>query len=116
MDSGGNVDILGFRVVVEFSANRLLARVGGKAGGVEGSTWSGGVGHVDGSGSDTTGAEASEEGSTIVLLRYGHLGRVYLEGVEDGRGSTKGREQGGGRLEEIEGEERERMSGVTDVG
>lgn len=75
------------------------------------------MGHVDGSGSDTTGAEASEEGSTIVLLRNGHLGRVYLEGVEDGRGSTKGREQGGGRLEEIEeGEERKRMSDVTDVG
>ena len=77
------------------------------------------MGHVDGSGSDTTGAEASEKGSTIVLLRNGHLGRVYLEGVEDGRGSTKGREQGGGRLEEIEeGEERKRMSDgdVTDVG
>jgi hypothetical protein len=98
VDSARSVDILGFRAVVEFSANRLLAGVGGKTGDVEGSTWGGGVGHVDGSGSDTTGAEASEEGSTIVLLRYGHLGRVYLEGAEDGRGSTKGQEQGGGRV------------------
>jgi len=67
-----NVDVLGFRVVVEFLINRLFAGVGGKTGEIEGSTWSGGVGHVGGSGTDTTGTKTSEEGSTVVLLRYGH--------------------------------------------
>ena len=67
-----NVDVLGFRVVVEFLINRLFAGVGGKTGEIEGSTWSGGVGHVGGSGTDTAGAKTSEERSTVVLLRYGH--------------------------------------------
>lgn len=68
VDPVRNVDVLDFRVVVEFFINRLFAGVGGKPRDVEGSTRSGSVGHVDGSGTNTAGAKASEEGSTVVLL------------------------------------------------
>ena len=74
-----NIDVLSFRVVVEFFINRLFAGVGGKTGEVEGGTRSGGVGHVGGSRADTAGAKTSEEGSTVVLVRYGHLKGIGRE-------------------------------------
>lgn len=74
-----NIDILGFRAVIEFFIDLLVAGEGGKTGDVEGSAWSGGVGHVGGSGADTAGAETSKEGSTVVLLRDGHLEGIGRE-------------------------------------
>ena len=64
----GSVDVLSFRIIVVFFIDLLVAGVGGETGDVEGSTWSGGVGHVGGSGADTAGAKTSEEGSTVALL------------------------------------------------
>jgi hypothetical protein len=93
-----NVDVLGFRVVLGF----LVVR--GKTGEVESSPGSGGVGNVGGTGADTARAEASEEGSTVCLVRNGHLGEIggkraiCLEGAEGGRNCTRSREQGGGRV------------------
>ena len=129
MDAVRNVNVLDFRIVVEFFIHRLFAGVGSKTGDIEGSTRSGGVGHVGGIGADTAGAKTSEEGSTVVLLRYGHRRGiegsagglvVYLKGAEDGSSSTRGGEQEGERLDAKEGEEtrreRKRLRGVTDVG
>jgi hypothetical protein len=53
----------------------------------------GGVGHVGGSGADTASTKSSEEGSTVVLLGDGHLGRESGErvgGLFSGRGSRAG--------------------------
>jgi len=71
VDSVGNVNVLDLGVVVkvEFLLNRLVAGVGCKTGEIEGSTRSSCVGHVGGSGADTAGAKAREEGSAVVLLR-----------------------------------------------
>jgi hypothetical protein len=75
----GNVEILGFRVVVELFVNWLVAGEGGKTGDVEGGAWSGGVGHIGGRGADTAGAEAGEEGGAVVLLGDGHLEGIGRE-------------------------------------
>lgn len=93
-----DVDVLGFRVVVEFLINRLFAGVGGKTGETEGSTRSGGVGHVGGSGTDAAGAKTSEEGSTVVLLRYGHR-----EGIERECGRLGGLLKGWRRRKKFHG-------------
>jgi hypothetical protein len=62
----GNVDVLRFRVVLG------LFIVRGKTGEAESSARGGGVGDVGGIGANTAGAKTSEEGSTVVLVRYGH--------------------------------------------
>jgi hypothetical protein len=91
--SVGKVDVLGFRVVLGF----LIVR--GKTGEVESSAWGGSVGDVVGTGANTASAKASEEGSTVVLMRNSHLGwigrerAIYLKGEGDGRDWTRGREQ-----------------------
>lgn len=82
MDPVRNVDVLGFMVVVELLVNWLVARKGRKTGDVEGGAWSGSVGHIGGSGADTAGAKAREEGSTVVLLGDSHL--TEIEGSEGG--------------------------------
>lgn len=74
MNSGRDVDVLGLRGVV-FE----LFVVWSKTRKVESCTWSGGVGNVGGSGANTAGAKASEEGGAVVLLRYGHLGWIGVE-------------------------------------
>ena len=79
MNTVRNVDVLSFRVVVEFFINRLFAGVGGETGDIKGSTRSGGVGDVGGSGTDTASAKTREEGSTVVLLRYGHRKGIERE-------------------------------------
>jgi hypothetical protein len=79
VDAVRKVDVLGFRVVVEFFVNRLFAGVRSVTGEIEGSTRSGGVWHVGGSGADTAGAKTSEERSTVVLVRYGHRKRIERE-------------------------------------
>ena len=68
-----NEDVLDLRVVVELFINLLVAREGGKTGDVEGGAWSGGVGHIGGSGADAAGAKTGEEGGAVVLLGDGHL-------------------------------------------
>ena len=105
----GNEDVLGFRVVVEFLINLLVAREGGKTGDVEGSAWGGGVGHIGGSGADAAGAKTREEGGAVVLVGDSHLGgsggrlvglfketervprRVESKTGRERRGETKGR-------------------------
>lgn len=71
--SGRNVDVLGFRVVLGFFIVR------GKTGKVESSARSGGVGNVGRTRTDTAGAKSSEEGSTVVLVRYSHMGGIGRE-------------------------------------
>ena len=93
VDRIGKIEVLGLRVVVEFFIDRLVAGVGRKTGDIKGGAWGGGVGHVGGSGADTAGAKSSEEGSTVVLLGDGHLGRGSggrLGGLLRGRGSRAG--------------------------
>jgi len=103
VDPVRNVDVLDFRVVVEFLIDRLVAGVGGKTGDIEGGTWSGGVGHVGGSGTNAAGAKASEEGSTVVLLRYGHR-----EGAKDAWWAME-------KAQETEGIPREEEEGGRDA-
>lgn len=130
VDSVGNVEVLDFGAVVELLLNRLVTGVGGKTGEVEGSTRGGCVRHVGGSGANTAGAKASEEGSTVVLLRYGHRKGI---GRERGRlgglfkrckrrkelheGSrARGRTTWTGKRRVRRQRERERSRGATDVG
>lgn len=68
VDQVRDVDVLGLIVVVEFFISWLVTGVGGKTGEAEGGAWSGGVGHVGGSGADAAGAKTSEERSAVVLL------------------------------------------------
>lgn len=68
-----NVYVLGFRVVLR------LFIVGGETGKVESCARSGSVGNVGGGGTNAAGAKTSEEGSTVVLLRYGHLEGIGRE-------------------------------------
>lgn len=69
VNSVGNVDVLRFSVVVRF----LITRLRGETGEGEGCTRGSGVRDVGG-GTNAAGAKTSKEGSTVVLLRYGHLG------------------------------------------
>jgi len=93
---------MGFGVIVEFFIDRLVAGVGSKTGDVEGSTWSGGVGHVGGSGTDTAGAKTSEEGSTVVLLRYGHREEAKEGSVDYVKDAgDEGRSTGGWEEEQV---------------
>ena len=115
MNAVWSVDVLGFRVVVEFLVNLLVAGVGGETGEVEGRAWGGGVGHIGGSGADTAGAKTSKEGGAVVLVGDGHLEGsrgglvVYLrvretEGVPR-RSRAGGKATGGGRKgEETKGD------------
>ena len=68
--SVGDVDVLGLRVVLGFFV------VGGEAGKVESSARGGGVRNVSGAGANAAGAKTSEEGGTVVLVRYSHLGEI----------------------------------------
>ena len=72
-ESVWNVEVLGFLNVLMF----LI--VGSKPGEVESSARSGGVGNVGGIGANTACAKSSEERSTVVLVRYGHLGGIGRE-------------------------------------
>ena len=76
-----NEDVLSLRVVIEFFINWLVAGEGGETGDVEGSAWSGGVGHIGGSGADAAGAKTREEGSAVVLVGDGHLEGIGERGL-----------------------------------
>ena len=81
--------------------------------------------NVGGTGADAAGAKSSEEGSTVVLVRYSHLGGIGREGDQlkrwrrrnglHERSRARGRTAGGEKGVR-EGEERgvERQEG-TDV-
>lgn len=79
----GDVHVLRLRVV----AGVFIA--GGETREIESGTRCGGVGDVGGSGADAACAKASEEGSTVVLMRYGHLefGGLYGK-VQEAEGTA----------------------------
>lgn len=74
VDSGRDVDVLVLRgVVFELFIMWSETRE------IESRAGSGSVGEICGSGANTASTKASEERSTVVLLRHGHLGGIGTE-------------------------------------